>query len=109
MSPPSFLPLLLLSTGRKLERDLMWEGGGPGVYNTDFTKHWRLANPEWRTDHIPEIMDGKNIADFIDPDIMAKLEELEREEEQRVEAEEVTSPHTPAICWLPSLRDVLLW
>jgi hypothetical protein len=31
---------------------------------------------------MPEIMDGKNIADFIDPDIEEKLEALEREEER---------------------------
>ena len=37
-------------------------------------------------DTIPEIMDGKNIADFIDPDIAEKLEALEREEE-RLQAE----------------------
>jgi hypothetical protein len=30
-----------------------------------------LANEEWKYDPIPEIIDGKNIADFIDPDIMA--------------------------------------
>lgn len=35
---------------------------------------------------MPEIMDGKNIADFIDPDIAEKLEALEREEE-KLEAE----------------------
>ncbi len=40
-----------------------------------------LANNEWKDDIIPEIMDGKNIADFIDPDIAEKLEALEREEE----------------------------
>lgn len=34
---------------------------------------------------MPEVQDGKNIADFIDPDIVEKLEELEREEE-RLEA-----------------------
>jgi nucleolar GTP-binding protein len=45
-----------------------------------------LANPEWKEDTIPEIMDGKNIADFIDPDIAEKLEALEREEE-RLQAE----------------------
>lgn len=33
-------------------------------------------------DRMPEIMDGKNIADFIDPDIVEKLEALEREEEK---------------------------
>ena len=31
---------------------------------------------------MPEIMDGKNIADFIDPDILEKLDALEREEEK---------------------------
>lgn len=41
-----------------------------------------LQNPEWNMDTMPEIMDGKNIADFIDPDIMEKLESLEREEEK---------------------------
>lgn len=35
---------------------------------------------------MPEILDGKNVADFIDPDIEEKLEALEREEE-RLEAE----------------------
>lgn len=45
-----------------------------------------LANPEWKEDIIPEVMNGKNIADFIDPDIAEKLEALEREEE-KLEAE----------------------
>ena len=40
-----------------------------------------LANDEWKYDEIPEIMDGKNIADFVDPDILQRLEALEREEE----------------------------
>ena len=41
-----------------------------------------LANDDWKQDIIPEIMDGKNVADFIDPDILDKLEALEREEEK---------------------------
>jgi nucleolar GTP-binding protein len=45
-----------------------------------------LANDEWKQDNIPEIINGKNIADFVDPDILTKLEELELEEE-RLEAE----------------------
>ena len=45
-----------------------------------------LADDSWKGDAIPEIMDGKNVADFIDPDIAEKLEALEREEE-RLEAE----------------------
>jgi hypothetical protein len=49
-------------------------------------ENYLLANPEWKEDTMPEIIDGKNIADFIDPDIAEKLEALEREEE-RLEAE----------------------
>lgn len=41
-----------------------------------------MKNDEWKFDIIPEIIDGKNIAEYIDPDIMKKLEELEKEEEE---------------------------
>jgi nucleolar GTP-binding protein len=35
----------------------------------------------WKSDMtIPEIMDGKNVADFVDPEIEAKLDALEQEE-----------------------------
>jgi len=66
----------------KTEKDLMLENGGAGVYSCDFTKHWQLADPSWRSDIVPEIMDGKNIADFVDPAIEEMLAELEAEEEQ---------------------------
>ncbi|KAJ2882568.1 Nucleolar GTP-binding protein 1 [Coemansia aciculifera] len=65
-----------------LERDLEASQGGPGVYNIDLKKRYMLASDEWRHDVIPEIMNGKNVADFIDPDIEEKLAELEREEER---------------------------
>jgi len=68
---------------RVLQRDLEEEHGGAGVYSLPLQKHWDLKRPEWANDIIPEIMDGKNIADFVDPDIEAKLEELEAEEEER--------------------------
>ncbi|OBZ70927.1 putative nucleolar GTP-binding protein 1 [Grifola frondosa] len=71
---------------KRLERDIEAEEGGAGVYNINLKKNYLLANPEWKMDVIPEIMDGKNIADFIDPDILEKLEALEREEE-KLEAE----------------------
>merc|ERR550537_1771215 len=54
--------------------------GGAGVYYPDSCKKAILDNPDWKYDVIPEIFDGKNISDFIDPDIDAKLEALEREE-----------------------------
>ena len=74
---------------RRTEKDLMLEGGGAGVYSTDLRKHWKgqLRNNEWSRDVIPEIMDGKNIADFLDEDIEEKLAELEREEEELLAAE----------------------
>jgi hypothetical protein len=67
---------------RKLEKDLEREAGGPGVYLVDLKKHYLLAKEEWRYDIMPEIMDGKNIADFVDPDIEEKLKALEEEETQ---------------------------
>lgn len=52
------------------------------MYSVDLKKKYLLEDDEWKYDHIPEIMDGKNVADFIDPDIFEKLEALEREEEE---------------------------
>ncbi|KAF8482667.1 P-loop containing nucleoside triphosphate hydrolase protein [Russula ochroleuca] len=77
---------------RKLARDIELVEGGAGVYNINLKKDYILANDEWKSDIIPEIMDGKNIADFIDPDIAEKLEALEREEEM-LEAEGFYEDH----------------
>ena len=35
---------------------------------------------EWRFDAVPQIMDGMNISNYVDPDIELKLRELEEEE-----------------------------
>lgn len=90
---------------RKLERDLEAENGGAGVYSVDlkselacpppvpmyadgtllyiYTENYLLKNDEWKYDIAPEIgPGGKNFADFIDPDILDRLEELEAEEEK---------------------------
>jgi len=67
---------------KKTARELMWENGGPGVWAPDYREVYDLKDPEWRFDDIPQILDGKNIADYIDPDIDAKLAMLEKEEEQ---------------------------
>ena len=45
-----------------------------------------MEDPNWKYDVVPEIMDGKNIADYIDADNLKKLEELELEEEMLQEA-----------------------
>lgn len=69
---------------RKTARDLMWENGGPGVWAPDYREQYDLKDESWRFDAIPEIIDGKNIADFVDPDILTRLEALEKEEDQIV-------------------------
>ncbi|KAG7672340.1 hypothetical protein Ndes2437B_g02294 [Nannochloris sp. 'desiccata'] len=66
---------------RKTEKDLQEENGGAGVYSQDMRKLWDLKDPSWKYDIMPEIIDGRNVMDFVDPDIDAKLEALEREEE----------------------------
>lgn len=70
---------------KKLEKDLEQENGGAGVYSASLKKHYILANDEWKEDILPEILDGHNIADFLDPDILERCEELEREEGLRLE------------------------
>ncbi|CAI9761763.1 unnamed protein product [Fraxinus pennsylvanica] len=72
---------------KKLEKDLENENGGAGVYSASLRKHYILANDEWKEDIMPEILDGHNVYDFVDPDILQRLEELEREEGMRQEQE----------------------
>lgn len=71
---------------RKLARDIEAENGGAGVFNINLKDKYLLENEEWKNDVMPEIMDGKNVYDFLDPDIAAKLQALE-EEEEKLEAE----------------------
>ncbi|ORZ38388.1 P-loop containing nucleoside triphosphate hydrolase protein [Catenaria anguillulae PL171] len=88
---PAFIPAELASRKpydandpdrRKLERDLELEQGGPGVYSVDLRKKYLLADDEWKYDAMPEIMDGKNVADFFDAEIEERLKMLELEEER---------------------------
>ncbi|XP_006025041.1 nucleolar GTP-binding protein 1 [Alligator sinensis] len=74
---------------KKTERDLEVEMGDD--YILDLQKYWDLMNPSEKYDRIPEIWEGHNIADYIDPDIMKRLEELEKEEELRRAAGEYDS------------------
>ena len=63
-----------------LARDREAAGGGAGVFSADLRAGYQLADPAWRYDAIPELLDGHNVADFIDPEIEAKLLRLEEEE-----------------------------
>ena len=44
-------------------------------------KKWQLEDDSWKYDIMPEIMGGRNVADFVDPDIEAQLSQLEKEED----------------------------
>ncbi|XP_030387088.1 nucleolar GTP-binding protein 1 [Scaptodrosophila lebanonensis] len=63
---------------RKLEKEIEEEMGDD--YTLDLKKNYAEIPEEERYDVIPEFWEGRNIADYIDPDIFDKLEELEREE-----------------------------
>ncbi|KAK9449840.1 P-loop containing nucleoside triphosphate hydrolase protein [Limtongia smithiae] len=67
---------------RKLSRDVEAENGGPGVYNINLKDQYILDNDEWKNDIMPELLNGKNVYDFLDPDIGSKLKALEEEEER---------------------------
>ncbi|KAI5327778.1 hypothetical protein L3X38_027174 [Prunus dulcis] len=47
------------------------ENGGAGVYSASLKKNYILANDEWKKDLMPEILDGHNVYDFVDPDNFA--------------------------------------
>eukprot|EP00800_Vazella_pourtalesii_P018068 TRINITY_DN569_c0_g1_i1.p1 TRINITY_DN569_c0_g1~~TRINITY_DN569_c0_g1_i1.p1 ORF type:complete len:622 (-),score=155.47 TRINITY_DN569_c0_g1_i1:224-2089(-) len=49
-------------------------------YACDLRQHWQLDNEEEKYDYIPEVLNGRNVYDFVDPDILQQLENLEREE-----------------------------
>jgi len=59
----------------------------PTVFGPDLRNQFMLANEEWKFDSVPEIINGMNVYDYIDPDILVKLRQLEHEEEQRLENE----------------------
>lgn len=67
---------------RRLARDIEEENGGAGVYNINLKDQYKLDHEDWKYDRIPEVFEGKNVYDFVDPDIETKLAALEEEEEK---------------------------
>ncbi|KAI1280816.1 Nucleolar GTP-binding protein 1 [Halotydeus destructor] len=65
---------------RKLERHIEEELGDD--YILDLKKNYDLPEDE-RYDIIPEVWEGHNVADYVDPDIQRKLADLEQEEVER--------------------------
>ena len=51
-------------------------------------EHYMLEKEEWRFDVWPEIYNGSNVMDYYDPDIEAKLQKLEEEEDQILKMEQ---------------------
>ncbi|KAG9394844.1 Nucleolar GTP-binding protein 1 [Carpediemonas membranifera] len=85
---PRYIPETVMQGVTNPERVLSVEkmnaNGGAGVYKPNTNEH-KLLPAEWRDDIIPEFLDGKNVADFIDPDIAEKLAALEEEEDRMIE------------------------
>lgn len=90
----TFLPLSLVLEWAKNDNGAAClvtqeESGGAGVYSADMRKRYALEDPSWRYDIMPEIIEGHNVLDFVDPDIEARLEALDREEEAMAAAAEL--------------------
>jgi nucleolar GTP-binding protein len=75
-------------------------------YITDLKQHYVTIPEEERYDIIPEFLEGHNIADYIDPDIFEKLEELEREEGIRLENGFYEPPKLSMDDTLQEIRDM---
>lgn len=63
-------------------KQLQEEYGGAGNFYIPEEEHYLLESEDWRYDKWPEFYLGKNVADFYDKDIEAKLNALEEEEEE---------------------------
>ena len=110
---PTFIPECVLQKRevenvikqkRKLEKDIEEEMGDD--YILDLKKHYVTIPEEERYDIIPEFLEGHNIADYIDPDIFEKLEELEREEGLRLESGYYEPPKLNIDETLQEIRDM---
>ena len=74
--------------GKKTFKEMQVEGGGAGVWSYPIQEHHLLEDPDWKYDNYPTFYAGQNVADFYDPDIEQKLDELEKEEQYLKSLEE---------------------
>ncbi|XP_075231536.1 nucleolar GTP-binding protein 1-like [Lycorma delicatula] len=65
---------------RKLEKDIEIEAGDN--YTLDLKKHYDLPD-EYKYDIIPEIWEGHNIMDFVQPNVLEEFKKLNDEEKLR--------------------------
>jgi len=73
----------------KGNEDDLPEDYDPTVFDEipDPRKRYLLKDDKWKFDAIPEIFNGMNVADYVDPDIEQKLQDLEFEEDQYLKEE----------------------
>eukprot|EP01120_Amphizonella_sp_Union-15-10_P011456 TRINITY_DN4864_c0_g1_i1.p1 TRINITY_DN4864_c0_g1~~TRINITY_DN4864_c0_g1_i1.p1 ORF type:complete len:650 (-),score=139.57 TRINITY_DN4864_c0_g1_i1:30-1979(-) len=62
----------------------LYEEFDPEWTGIDWRRYYLLENFDWNFDKVPEIIEGKNIADFLTDDIEVRLQQLEKEEEERL-------------------------
>nr|KAF6431313.1 GTP binding protein 4 [Rousettus aegyptiacus] len=67
---------------RKRERDIELELGDD--YVLDLQKYWDIMNLSEKHDKIPEIWEGHNVADYIDPDIMQKTKTMMKKAQRKM-------------------------
>lgn len=88
---------------RKTERELELEQADE--YFLDLQKNYDLPEDQ-KYDVIPETWNGHNIADFIDPEIMEKLDALEKEEEAREAAGYYDSEESEEDAGMEEIREL---
>lgn len=79
--PKSVLQGLKRPEDKPTVLEMQVEKGGAGVWSYPYQEDLLLEDPDWKYDNFPTFFGGHNVADFYDPDIEEKLNELEKEEE----------------------------
>lgn len=89
---PAFIPESVLNAQDDdwvdesvLEKDQHLPEWLRGFGSLRWKERYLLKDDDWRFDTVPEIYNGHNIADFIDPEIWEKLDKLEIEEAERIQ------------------------
>lgn len=89
---------------RRLEKDIERDLGDD--YILDLKKNYQFIPENERHDIIPEFLEGHNIADYIDPDIYEKLEQLELAEGVRIDSGLYNPPEHNIDRTLQEIRDM---
>lgn len=93
----------LMVKKRRTLKDVAEELGGAGVFNFPMQEHFMLDKQEWKYDKVPEIWNGVNIRDYVDPEIEQKVADLEKEEDERLRI------LADGRDWLQEKKDELEW